>query len=297
MTKETTQKTFQVSALARLNLSNIRGSVDIRLGANDQIEVTAVKHTESGDSGGTEIELSQAADGSVTVATHFHEGWWLWLVGSKPCRVDYIVRMPRNSTMRVRGVSNSALLDGLNGEFDIRTVSGDLTLQNLTGLLQVNSVSGKVSIKNLAGKLDLTTVSGDVNVRESKLTEIQAGTTNGGLDLQTALFDGPYRFNSVSGDVTLRFPPETRCSARLNSVSGKIVTSLPVSTRSFGRGEQVIDLQVGGVQVAARSVSGNLYLSADGNAQPAPAVDLHAILEKLERGEINPNEALKQMQN
>jgi hypothetical protein len=303
MSQETTQKSFQVSSPARLDLSNIRGSVDIRPGEDDLFQVTAIKHTDSGDAGNTQIEVSQAANRNVTVATHFPDGWWLWLLGSKPCRVDYVVKMPRNSTLRVRGVSNTVLVDGFSGDFDFQTVSGDLTLQNLTGPLQLKTVSGKIFARNLTGKLNLTTVSGDMEARESQLSAVQASTTNGNLGFQTALLEGPYRFNSVSGNVALVLPPEARCSAEIQSVSGKIATALPVSTRSLGHGRQVVDLQGGGALVTVQSVSGNLRLSSTGDAQstgnvpPAKAVDRRVILERLERGEIKPDEALAQMRS
>jgi hypothetical protein len=86
MSQEKMEKAFSVAAPARLNLSNIRGSVDIRPGDEGVLSITVIKHTDTGDAQNTEIELSQAADGTVTAATHFSEGWWLWLVGSRPCR-------------------------------------------------------------------------------------------------------------------------------------------------------------------------------------------------------------------
>src|SRR5512133_1758411 len=172
MSQEKFQKTFQVSSSVRVDLSNIRGSVDVRPGEGNLVEVTAVKYTDSGNADATEIELSQALDGNVKIATHFPDGWWLWLVGSKPCRVDYIVKVPQGSKLKLKGVENSVLVDGLEGEFSVTSVSGDLTLQKLSGPMRVNIVSGDVSISGLSGAFDFVTVSGNLELGDGRLTSI-----------------------------------------------------------------------------------------------------------------------------
>ena len=295
MSEEKFEQVFQVSGPARLIVKNIRGSVDIQPGPEGTVQITAIKHTDSGDAGSTEIELTQRSDGTVVAATHFPDGWWLWLIGSIPCRVDYVVKMPRNATLKVRGVSNRAYIDGLSGDFDIHSVSGDITLQNLGGAVLVNSVSGKISAKGLSGSLKLTSVSGRADVASSKLDSIHAKTTSGDLDVQTSLQNGPYSFNSVSGNVDLTLPTSAHYSAQLHSVSGKINSTFPMAYRSYRHGSHVVDVQGGGVMLSAQSVSGNLTLHADGNVQTASTVNRREILEKLENGEISPDEALEQM--
>ena len=275
---ETIEKTFTVSSPARLNLSNIRGSVEIRSGEEGVIQVTAVKQTGSGDAKRTEVELTQAADGTVKVATHFPEAGWGWLIGSFPCRVDYEIRAPRRCSLKINGVSNETFAEGFEGEFSFNSVSGEMTLRKLTGPvnaktvsgaielaelagdMKINTVSGEISGKGLTGGLHLDTVSGRVSFEESSLPSAEATTVSGGMDLQTALGEGPYRFNSVSGDVRLMVPPETHCSAELHAISGKLSTKLPATSTVRQNGKQAIEVQGGGVKLYLNSVSGNLSL-------------------------------------
>src|SRR5512140_3070789 len=275
---ETIEKTFTVSSPARLNLSNIRGSIDIRTGEDGIIKVTAIKQTGSGDPKSTEIEMVQEADGTVKVATHYPEAWWGWIIGSFPCAVEYTVQAPRNCSLKVNGVSNEPSAAGFEGEFNfhsvsgemsvrdlkgpmkISTVSGKLELEDLTGEMKLNTVSGKISGRRLNGKLNLDTVSGRVELQESNLASAEAHTVSGGMEFQTALGEGPYRFNSVSGNVQLSVPADTRCSAELHAVSGSINTRLPATSISRQNGSQVVEIQGGGVKVYAHSVSGNLSL-------------------------------------
>jgi DUF4097 and DUF4098 domain-containing protein YvlB len=275
---ETIEKTFTVPTPAHLNLSNIRGSVEVRAGEEGIIHVTTVKHTGSGDADRTVIELSQETDGTVKVTTRFPEGAWSWMVGSFPCRVDYIVRAPRKCSLKIKGVSSETSAEGFEGEFSfssvsgemalrdlsgpvkVNTVSGEMELADLAGELCINTVSGEISGKRLSGPLHLDTVSGKVSLEESSLPSAEATTVSGEMTYQTALGEGPYRFNSVSGDVELMVPSETRCSAELRAISGKLSTKLPATSTSRHNGNQTVEVQGGGVKVYLNSVSGNLSL-------------------------------------
>ena len=304
MAQETLEKTFNVSGMASLKLTNIRGSVEVRPGEAGQVQVSAIKHLDSGDAGNTEIELSQSADGRVVAVTRFRDGWWYRLTGSQPCKVDYVVKMPQASHIKLRGVENSVFIESLEGEFNLESVSGKLSLQDLAGNLQINTVSGDVSIIRLAGKLDLTTVSGDVDAKDTRLAAISAHTTSGNLGIQTMLSDGPYNFNSVSGDVRLLLPRSTHCSARLKTVSGSISTTFSSTHVSQDFGSRAVDIQGGGVMISAESVSGCLRLTPYEDAQPVEGsgetsarMDSNKILDKIERGEISTEEALKQLKS
>ncbi|MEW6093409.1 MAG: hypothetical protein AB1531_05520, partial [Chloroflexota bacterium] len=63
MSSEKIEQTFQISGAARLEVSNIRGSTEIRAGEDGVIHVEAVKHADSGDNERTEIQISQEPDG------------------------------------------------------------------------------------------------------------------------------------------------------------------------------------------------------------------------------------------
>ena len=277
---EIMEKTFMVASPARLDLSNIRGSVEIHPGEEDIIRIQITKDANSGDAKRTEIELSQAADGTVKVATRFPEGAWSWLFGSFPCRVDYVVQAPRKCFIKINCVSSEALAEGFEGEFSFHSVSGEISLRSLTGPVKVNTVSGEVELVELTGDLHLTTVSGKVSGKringpvhlntvsgqveldESNLTSVDATTVSGRMEYQTAFGPGPYHFNSVSGDVELMVPPETRCSAELHAVSGKLFTKLPATSIERQNGNQTAEIQGGGVKVYLHSVSGNLSLAS-----------------------------------
>ena len=278
MSEEKVEQVFQVLQPARLVVKNIRGSVDIHPGEDGAIHVTAVKHTGSGDAKATEIEIFQEASGEVKVVTHFPDGGWRWLFGSMPCRVDYIVTAPRQSSLKVSGVSNSLAAGGFEGEFSFKSVSGEMELNGLKGPTNINTVSGKVELKELtgdvhlntvsggvdgkrlAGRMHMDTVSGDIALEGSNLASMETTTVSGKVNVETPLGEGPYRFNSVSGRVGLKVPAEAHCSAELHSVSGSLRVDLPTTSQGRSNGTQLAEVQGGGVKVYLNSVSGDLSL-------------------------------------
>lgn len=278
MSNEISEKTFMVSAPARLALSNIRGSVDIRPGVDGVIMVKAEKLVNTGDAKNTEVEMAQEADGSVKVKTTFPEFWFGWLLGSKPCKVNYIVTAPRACALQINGVSNDVFVEGfegdsafktvsgdmivrtLNGALSFDSVSGDMQLSDLTGKLRLNTVSGEITGTHLSGTLSLNTVSGEIELEKSSLPSVMARTVSGGMTLETGLGDGPYKFNSVSGDLMLKVPTDTHCTAELHSISGDISVKLPVASVSRHNGTQTIEVQGGGVKVSLNSVSGDMKI-------------------------------------
>ena len=277
---EIIEKTFMVSSPAHLNLSNIRGSVEIRPGEDGIVHVMATKDGNSGDASHTVVELRQDPDGTVRVATRFPEGAWSWLFGSFPSQVNYVVQAPRKCSLRINTVSSEIQAGGFEGEFSFHSVSGEMALRELSGPVKVNTVSGEVELAELTGDLRMTTVSGKVSgnrirgavqlntvsgrisLEESSLPSVDATTVSGGMVYQTAFSEGPYRFNSVSGDVELLVPPETHCSAELHAISGKLFTKLPATSISRKNGNQTVEVQGGGVRVYLNSVSGDLSLAS-----------------------------------
>jgi len=299
---ETIEKTFTVISPARLTVNNIRGSVKIAPGEDGVIQVTASKQSNAGDEKRTEIQISQETDGSVKAATRFPDGGWNRIFGARPCQVDYLVKVPRECSIKLNGVSNSVLAEGINGDASVKSVSGEIILRDLTGSILIHTVSGDADGERIAGSLCLETVSGDMTIKESSLTSIKGNSVSGDMQIGTQTGDGPYDFRSVSGDVQLALSPNTHCTAELHSVSGDLVSAFPTTSFSRNHGSQTINIRGGGVKISLHSISGDLSLDCDGEVPPAPvpvktvtSEERKSVLERVERGELTVAEALGQL--
>ena len=280
MSNQIIEKTFAVSGAAKFNLGAIRGSVDIRAGADGVITVKAEKLINTGDAENTVIEMEQGSDGSVKVKTRFTDYWMGWLFGSKPCEVNYTVTAPRSCALQINGVSADMTVEGFEGDSSFKTVSGDvnvraingslffdsvsgdLQLADLAGDLRFNTVSGDISGERLAGAVRLNTVSGDIDFEESNLPSVSVSTVSGEVTMETGLGEGPYSFKSVSGDLTLKVPADAHLSAELQTLSGDLSVKLPVTLMSRRNGKQSVEAQGGGVRVSLNSVSGDMRIKS-----------------------------------
>jgi hypothetical protein len=323
MSDETIEKTFQVTDPARLVISNIRGSITIQPGEANVINIRAVKHG-SFDSSRHKIEIAQEQDGTVRVETRSSDS--TFGLFSQPPKVEYDVRVPQGIHLEASGVSSTLNVSGLSGVFKLKTVSGDSTVTDLSGTLKLNAVSGDIIGSHLQGRLEVDSVSGSVKLLDSTFPSADATTVSGNMTLQTAIGEGPYVFGSVSGNVRMLVPADTRCNAELSSVSGSIRSSFPSNTTRLGHGQKVTLIQGGGTAVRLKSVSGDLSIETEGIVPtavptipqaeqspippippippispspvetPAPApLSTAEILQRIESGEMTVDEAIKLM--
>ncbi len=311
------QRSFPVSGLAQLTLRNVDGAIDIAPGEPGQVSVRAFKHPGPG-ANQTEIEITQAADGRVSVITHYLEDLVARLFHPRhhgPTRVDYTIRLPQTCELDIAFVSGQARLQGLAGQFSIRSVSGPVDLEDLSGRLSLNTVSGPITAAHLRleGSLQLETVAGAVVVADSSVPAMAANSVSGPVRLQTDLGAGPYQLRSVSGDFWLAVPAGAACRVDMHSLSGRLRAGLP-STRHTVDGDWTrveFGAADSGPQVLFNSVSGDLHLgtpdglaegAASAEAEAAPAAsdtdsDRLALLDRVARGELTVDEAIRTLKN
>ena len=309
-------RSFPVSGIARLTLGNVDGSIDIAAGDAGVVSVRAFKHPGPG-ANQTEIEITQDADGQVSVITHYLEDMIARLFHPRhpgPARVDYTIRLPQTCQLDIAFVSGSARLQGLRGEFALRSVSGAIDLEDLAGRLKINTISGPVTAAHvrLDSNLLLDSVSGNVVFADSTIPAISAHSVSGQVRLQTELAAGPYQFRSVSGDVWLAVPAGAGCRVDMHALSGRLHAGLPASrhTANAGWTRVAFGAASSGPDVAFHTFSGDLHLVAtegwtdaelepEAGEAPPPAApagptpsDHLELLDRIARGELSVDEAV-----
>ncbi len=306
MNIEIIEETFSCSDNPQLNLSNIRGSVTIQASEGGMISVKAHKHLNTGDGENTLVELGQTDDGTVVVRTRYDYKGFRFFQKWVPCKVDYEIRVPEKCSLKVRGVSSSASIAGINGTQDISSVSGDVNLQDLAGELRIKVVSGDVFGEKLSGISKLETVSGDITINKSNISKISGKTVSGDLIIESLMGDGPHDFNSVSGDIRLYLPRGRGVTISSSSLSGSIRNSLTSSQSSHTRNKHRIQIEGGGIEINHNSVSGDIFLIGENNHATSPTEEdqllveeptqsVSAILEQINRGELSVDQAVEML--
>jgi hypothetical protein len=292
------------------NLANVSGDIRIRGVDGDEAVVRA-----RGRGHNEWLPLNvRKGEGmlSIEIDQKGPRGFMSWL-GRNDVEVEFDIVLPRGARVDVNSVSADLDADGMVGDQSYRTVSGDIVLVR-TG-----------------GRLNLTTVSGDAEVSATQPIEAEVSSTSGDLQLAGPLLRAT-KLRTVSGDVEVRGGFEAGALHGVETVSGdcdiESATGLTVEVRKgidLGGGPKQRVVGDGAARLRFRSLSGDLHVMAVGGekgvkdqphwsptppeppvppmpptrpAPPAPrgASDSLEILQALERGEIDVEEAQRRLE-
>lgn len=104
--------------------------------------------------------------------------------------VSYQIQVPRGTRLALEASNGGIRLDGLSGDVDAVTTNGGLSVRGGAGRIRGQTTNGGIRVE-LTGRtwagagLDLRSTNGGVTIRvpDGYSAELQAGTVNGGMDL------------------------------------------------------------------------------------------------------------------
>ena len=238
------------------------------------------------------------------------------ILGLSSDRVDtqIVAELPRGATVDFAGVSADVTVLGLTGDQQFKTVSGDLVMSDLGGSITVSGVSSDVSIRaERPISLRANTVSGDLSAIAPRFDSARVVSVSGDIELEGDLApDQGHRFETVSGDLSLGVVGGVTLEVR--GLSSDVDVS--VAHRSEGsRDRRRYVIGNGAAAVQFSSMSGDVSVHAARRiaappppgapappASPAPPAappmgegEQLAILQALERGEIDVDEASRRL--
>lgn len=251
-------QTYQLAHGARVEVSSIRGPVEIINGDGATAEVQVIRSARSrADLEYHKIEVAQTGNGLVVRGIQESEERQ-----NRNIYVDHQVKLklPRSIDLSVSSISGSIKVGDVDGQINVSSISGPANIGNVGGKLQVRSISGSLEIGNVGADARVNSVSGNLGL----------GQVNGSLDVSsisgrlnaTLVFLSPQgiHIKSVSGSVELGFKSEVNADFNAESVSGQVYLDVPnVSRDSEERSSNVrARIGAGGSPITISSVSGNI---------------------------------------
>ena len=194
--------------------------------------------------------------------------------------VDLEVAVPYTCDLTVRTMSGDVKVRRVQGKVFVETANGDVELKEVEGSVLLKSASGDVKIAGMRGRLGARTASGDVDVREAELAALNLGTASGDIDVAAVLRPADdYEVQSISGDVRLVIPANTRARVDTETLSGDVDCAVPHAVERGGRRQRTLVLNGGGdTRVRVRTTSGDIEIGAGASdagantpAEPAAA--------------------------
>jgi hypothetical protein len=214
-----------------------------------------------------------------------------WIPGLRSSRIDYVVRVPARTAVRVlsrsgavqishtQGVVHTEAMSGRLGIEDVRgdvnavSRSGAMLIERVVGDLIVDGRSGKVRIKGIEGRATIEVRSGALEVEDvgsdvrllSRAGSVNVANVRGKLYVRTRAGTMRYRgrvcddmdIEAHAGSITLAVDPDAPFFVDAESQVGSVRSDL-APRRNGGTAA------AGGPRVKLRSRAGSIRLTRDG---------------------------------
>jgi hypothetical protein len=235
-----------------LRIVQPNGQTTVRGGRGSEVRVSAAKWFWSRE---PQVQLTRA-DGVVTLSIERPDAFAL---GVAP-RTDLAVDVPANVRVDLVGGSGNIELSGIGGPVQIQGGSGNVDLADLSGPVTLRVGSGDVRLANLTGDLRVNTGSG--SIRGSGLAHLREATAGSGRITLDGVFRDDAQVTTGSGDVTLRFDPESSVRVAVATSSGRIdFADLALRGVTRDRRSLTGTLGEGSGELRMRTGSGDVHLT------------------------------------
>lgn len=174
----------------------------------------------------TEIGLNIKTEGNVILLSG---------AGRHANESDYVIKMPA-------AMGLSYMQETWHG-------GGDFVVTGVNGEINVEMKNSDIVLNNVAGPVVASSVSGDITIVFARLNQTK-----------------PTSLAATSGDIDVTLPADTKVNFKLSVVSGEIYTDLDLKfgekegMKSWGGMNANPTFNGGGVEVALRAVSGDIFL-------------------------------------
>ena len=254
-------KTYQLEPGARVEVSSIRGPVEIVNADTATAEVRIVRSARTrGDLEYHKIEVAQTGNSLVVRGIQEPEER-----RGQNIQVDHhvILKLPRRIDLSVKSVSGWIKVGDVDGQTHVSSISGSANIGNVGGKLQVSSVSGSLEIGNVGADARVNSVSGNLGLGQVN-GSLEVSSVSGGVNA-TLLSLSPQgiHIRSVSGSIELGFKSEVNADFNAESISGQVHFDVPNVTRDREDKSSNVRARIGagGTPISIRSVSGNIRLA------------------------------------
>jgi DUF4097 and DUF4098 domain-containing protein YvlB len=183
--------------------------------------------------------------------------------GGGPLRtgwVDYEIEVPAGARLELNSSSGDVSVAGHGGSIQVNSSSGDVVIDEASGPIVVRTSSGDIRLTGTTGEVTVATSSGDV--RATGLARLREASTSSGRLTLEGIFTDAASIRASSGDVTLRFAPESAVRIEATTTSGDIrAAGLALTGQQQERRRLTGALGAGGTTLRVGTTSGDISLT------------------------------------
>ncbi|HYK19140.1 MAG TPA: DUF4097 family beta strand repeat-containing protein, partial [Pyrinomonadaceae bacterium] len=254
-------RTFQLAPGARVEVSSIRGPVEISNTDSATAEVQIIRSARTrADLEYHKIEVEQTASGLVIRGVQEPDQRQ-----RQNIQVNHhvILKLPRRIDLSVKSVSGSIKVADVDGQTYVSSISGSARIGDVGGKLEVSSISGNLEVGNVGADARVMSISGNLGLGQVN-GSLEVSSVSGGVHA-TLLSLSPQgiHIKSVSGSVEIGFKSEINADFDAESVSGQVYLEMPNVIRDSESKPPNVRARIGagGTPITISSVSGNIRLA------------------------------------
>jgi hypothetical protein len=235
----TVQKTFPATAIQRVEIREIDGSLKVEAGADDQITLVAQIRSRVQPTKGADQNygfFAAEVDGDSLNIARVGQRRKIHFWDRDDITIDYALRVPQRIA------------------------------------LDLHTVNGRIATNGIAGETQVTTVNGPVDVETSGTAELSAKTVNGRIRAKFLQSFQGASLKTVNGDVETVLPKSASFVCDLTQVNGDFEASFPLSIHSHPGSRRVSgEVNGGRYELHISTVNGDIDVQNGGAPPAAPA--------------------------
>ena len=256
--REEINQTYELAPGARVEVSSIRGPVEIVNSDTPAAQVQIIRTARTrADLEHYKIEVQKTGDSLVVRGVQEH--------GERNIQVNHhvILKVPRSINLTVSSVSGSLKVGDVLGETRVSSISGSANIGNVGEKLQVSSISGSLEVGNVGSDARVNSISGNLGLGQVN-GSLDVSSVSGGLNVTlVSLSAQGIHIKSVSGSIEIRFKSDVNADFSAEGVSGQVYLDVPNVVRDGEERSSDVRARIGGggTPITIRSVSGNIRLA------------------------------------
>jgi hypothetical protein len=245
------QQSLSVDEPILLDVATGSGTIDIRAGSSNRVEVTGNITVGIGlfkrkrDEAQELVRRFESAPPVNLVDGRLQVGHIKDRAYRHNVTISYEVVVPVGTQVKSHTGSGSQSISGIAGPVEAGTGSGTLTLADIGGIVEARTGSGAIRADGIAGAFEGHTGSGSIRLTQEAPGDVVVSTGSGSTELHGVVGalrvhsgsgrievdgqqEGPWKLDTGSGSVQIKLPENAAFELDAESSSGSIIIDHPI---------------------------------------------------------------------
>ena len=236
------ERTLTVNGPVELSVRTGSGSIQIRTGSADRVQITGRVSAGGRRDGADAAERVRRVEAAPPITQNGNT----IRIGDtnddplyRNIAISYELVVPASTQINAQSGSGSQAIGSVDGAVRAQTGSGDIRIERAGGSLHAQTGSGNIEADSVGGEVRAQTGSGSVQVRQVARADVSVQTG--------------------SGSVTLSLPSDAAYTLDARTGSGSISTVQPLTVQGrVGRNHVTGTVRGGGNSIQVRTGSGSI---------------------------------------